>query len=80
MCGEKLKNDDTFRIQRSHVLGLLGVEGAHLNLVVQHGGRVFLEEHLVDGHVECGDYLLRVADQLAVQRRVECLQVGAVHV
>ena len=52
----------------------------NLNLVFKDGVGVLLEEHLVDGHVERRDNLLRVRDQLAAQVRVELPKVAAVEV
>ena len=70
----------TLWVQGAHVLGLLGVERAHLDLVLQGGVGITVKEHLVDRHVECRDDLLRVADQLAVQVRVKLLEVLTVDV
>jgi len=57
----------TFRVEASHVLGFVRIEGPDLDLMAEHGVRVLLKEHLVDCHVHGGDDFLWVADQLAVQ-------------
>jgi hypothetical protein len=69
-----------FRIQSSHVLGLVSVKRTHLNLMRQHSVGVPLEEGLVDGHVQGGNDLLGVAHQLTVQIFIELLNVAAVDV
>jgi hypothetical protein len=48
--------------------------------MVQRGPGVAFEEELVDGHVQGGDDLLRVTDQLAIQVLIKGLDVGTVQV
>jgi len=71
---------DVLRVEAAHVLGVVRVVRPHLDLVLQLRLGKLLEEHLVDGHVEGGDDLLGVADELAVQILVELVDVAAVHV
>lgn len=47
----------TFRVKATHVLGLLGIEGTHLDLVLQDGVWVTLKEHFIDCHVQAWDDL-----------------------
>ena len=70
----------TFRVEGPHVTGAVCVEGPDLDLVIEHRARVLLEEEVVDGHVQGGDDLLRVADQLTVEVPVELLDVAGVDV
>lgn len=67
-------------VKGAHVACLLCVEGSHLDLVLQHSCRITFEEHLIDGHVECWNDLLRIADELAIQRFIERFQMSAVDV
>ena len=59
---------------------LIRVERTHLNLMFERRVRVFVEEHFVNGHVECRYNLLRIRDELSTERRVKLLQVFAVEV
>lgn len=68
----------TFRTQFTHVLGLLSVEGLHVDAVWQDDVRVLLTEDVVGCHVEHGDDLGGISNELVVQVLVERLQVGAV--
>jgi hypothetical protein len=70
----------TFWIERPHVLGLVGVKRPYDNLVVKHRVLVLFKEKLVDGHVQNGDDLLRVADELPVEGLVKVPHVTGVHV
>ena len=49
--------------------------GTYLNLMLQDNIRVLLHKHLVGDYVKGWDDLLGTADQLAVQLKVEPLQV-----
>lgn len=71
---------DVFGIEGAHVARLLRIEWTYLDLVLENSGRIFLEEHLIDGHIEGGNDFLRITDQLTVQRFVERLQMAAIDV
>lgn len=66
---------DVLGIQAAHGLCLVGVERANLNLMIEYGGWIPLEEHLVNGHVESRNDLLRITHELLVELRIEVLQV-----
>jgi len=70
----------TFRIKSPHVLGLVSIVRSDLNLVRKNCIGILLKKHLVDGHVQSGDYFLRVADELAVEIPVKTSQMGAVEI
>lgn len=70
----------TFRIKRSHVTRLLHIVRSHLNLVLKNGRWIPFIEHFIDAHVKSRDDLLRIADELPVQRFIEGFQMLAVDV
>ena len=51
------KKTQTFRVERSHVSGLVGIEGPDLNLVLQNSVGEPLKEHFVDCHIKSGNNL-----------------------
>ena len=56
----------TIRVQQAHTLGLARIERAYLYLMFEYRAGVFLEEHLVNSHVESRNYFLRVVYQLVI--------------
>src|SRR6218665_676161 len=76
--GDKLVN--VLRVEGAHALRAQRIVRTHLDLVLEGSLRVAIEEHLVCCYVEGWYDLLRVAYQLAIDVRIELLQVVAVYV
>lgn len=64
----------------SQIPSFLCIERSNLDLMFQDGGRMSLEEVLVDSHIQDGDNFLRVAYQLLTELSIELFQMSKVHI